>query len=83
MAKKQSLTKELESYLDLPESETKVRITTYIDSDVYMALKAKAKKSGEKYQALLNGYLRKSVLNELDLESRLKRIEKKVFGKGA
>ena len=62
----------------LPEGEinsknVKVRITTSIDLDVVEELKRQAANEGEKYQTLLNSYLRASVLKEVK-ESSLRMI---------
>ena len=63
--------------------EIKVRITTFLDSDVLEALKAQAKDLGTGYQTFLNSFLRESLLKEPGVLTRLKRIEKAILGKGA
>lgn len=50
---------------EIKSKDCKVRITTYIDLDVLEALKAQAKNEGEKYQTLLNKYLRACVFKEV------------------
>ncbi len=61
------------------ETEAKVRVTTYIDADVYKELKKKAPKG---YQTLLNELLRKSLFKEEDeieqIKKRLEQLEKKI-----
>lgn len=47
--------------VELPEDEfktVKMRITTYIDDDIYYELRRRADEQGTKYQTLLNNYLR-------------------------
>jgi hypothetical protein len=51
--------------LEAPLSEGKIRVTTYIDADVYLALNEEARQACEKYQTLLNKYLRAAVLREI------------------
>lgn len=59
---------------------TKIRVTTFIDLDVVLELKKRAKRSRTKYQSLLNQILRDSVFgpkNEPPLsESKLRSIIK-------
>lgn len=55
--------------VELPADEfeprnVKVRVTTLIDEDVLLALKAIAKERGHKYQTLLNSMLRSQVSKE-------------------
>ena len=55
--------------VELPNDEfesknVKVRVTTLIDQDVLLALKALAKKKGKKYQSLLNAILRAHIIDE-------------------
>ena len=47
----------------LPE-KTKVRVNMFIDGDTLMEVRAMAKKSGSKYQTLLNKLLRDAVFNQ-------------------
>lgn len=42
-------------------SKGKIRITTFIDEDVYRALKQRARAQGTKYQTLLNDLLREQL----------------------
>jgi uncharacterized protein (DUF4415 family) len=58
----------------LAASNGKVRITTYIDIDVYERLQDEAAVDGKKYQTLLNEYLRAAVMKELS-KSDLKKIK--------
>ena len=43
---------------EFESKNVKVRITTYIDEDILLALKKLAKQRGDKYQSLLNSILR-------------------------
>ena len=43
----------------------KVKITTFVDLDVIEELKVQASKEGEKYQTLLNKYLRACVFKKV------------------
>ena len=43
---------------EFESKNVKVRITTYIDEDILLALKKLAKQCGDKYQSLLNSILR-------------------------
>ncbi len=80
MSKRQKDFKELEK--PTSKKDLKVKITTYIDSDVYLRLNELAKKQKTKYQTLLNSFLRQSVLKEEDelemIKQRLVAIEKKL-----
>jgi hypothetical protein len=49
-------------------------VNTFIDLDIYDALNAEAETSGEKYQTLLNKYLRAVVFKEVS-ESDIKAIK--------
>ena len=63
-------------------STTKVRITTYLDSDILETLRKLSASSGNKYQSILNQVLREALLNESDgLMARLHKLEKAVFNK--
>ena len=58
----------------------KVRVTTYLDDDVLEALRKTARKSGTKYQTLLNQLLRQSLISDSKtILERLERLEKAVF----
>ncbi len=46
------------------KAPAKVRITTYIDSDVLEKIKAKATRIGVPYQTLLNSELRQLMISE-------------------
>ncbi len=62
---KTKLEKDLEVALKAPRKEAKIRVTAFIDLDVYDALNEEAASSGEKYQTLMNKYLRAAVLKEI------------------
>jgi len=60
--------------------QAKVRITTYLDSDILSHLKTLAKESGGKYQTTLNQILRDYFSgSENGLLNRLTKLEKAVF----
>jgi uncharacterized protein (DUF4415 family) len=65
--KEKDLEKALVEAIAAPMRETKVRVNTWIDGDVYEALNDEAKATGTKYQTLLNKYLRSSVLKEISI----------------
>lgn len=71
--------------VDLPStwnsSETKVRITTFLDEDLLVKIKEEAKTQGKKYQSLLNERLREVFMGEEGLETRLRKLEEEVFKK--
>lgn len=50
---------------DINTKNVKVKITTFIDLDIIEELKIQASKEGEKYQTLLNKYLRACVFKEV------------------
>lgn len=64
----------LEKALKAPKRDVKIRVNTFIDLDIYQALNNEAKKSGQKYQTLLNKYLRAAVLKEIT-ESDIKALK--------
>jgi len=68
------LESELKKALKAPRKDVKIRVNTFIDLDVYDALNAEAETSGEKYQTLLNKYLRAVVFKEVS-ESDIKAIK--------
>ena len=60
----------------------KIRITTYLDSDVIEALKEAAAGSGGRYQTLLNQILRNSLIGDSStILERLKKLEDEVYKK--
>lgn len=62
----------------------KIKITTYIDEDILVALKQRAAETGSKYQTLMNQLLRLALLGgQKDIFERLKRLEKAVFKNNA
>ncbi len=68
---------------DLDPKNHKVRITSFIDSDVLAELKARAQEQGTKYQTLLNQLLRQALKDSDGMADRLKRLEEAVFRKSA
>lgn len=64
----------LDRALVAPAKDFKIKVNTYIDSDIYMALNEEAKRTGTKYQTLLNKYLRAAVLMEVS-EADIKAIK--------
>ena len=62
----------------------KVRVTTFLDEDVLLALKEVAQKSGARYQTLLNQLLRQSLIGGAGMIiDRLEKLEQAVFKKRA
>lgn len=57
-----------------PRRDVKIRVNTFIDLDIYDALNEEAEKTGQKYQTLLNKYLRAPVLQEVS-EADIKAIK--------
>jgi len=55
----------------------KQRITMFVDQDVLLEYKKLARKSGDKYQSLINRTLRAALENR-DIERRVAALEKKV-----
>lgn len=70
----EELSKEIDRALNAPKRDVKIRVNTFIDFDVYEALNEEADKTGQKYQTLLNKYLRAAVLMEVN-ESDIKAIK--------
>jgi uncharacterized protein (DUF4415 family) len=68
------LESELKKALKAPRKDVKIRVNTFIDLDIYDALNAEAEISGEKYQTLLNKYLRAVVFKKVS-ESDIKAIK--------
>lgn len=67
---------------DLDNKHMKVRVNCWIDGEVILELRKKAKQQRTKYQTLLNAALRQSVLGEKpELEERVKRLESLVLKK--
>lgn len=64
----------LDKALNAPKRDVKIRVNTFIDLDIYEALNEEADKTGQKYQTLLNKYLRAAVLKEVN-ESDIKAIK--------
>lgn len=64
----------LDRALNAKRSEVKIRVNTFIDLDIYDALNEEAEKTGQKYQTLLNKYLRAAVLQEVS-EADIKAIK--------
>jgi uncharacterized protein (DUF4415 family) len=63
-----------ERALSAPTSRAKIRVNTFIDLDIYDALNDEAGRTGQKYQTLLNKYLRAAVLKEVS-EADIKAIK--------
>ena len=62
--------------VEVPENpfdpkSTKIKVTSWFDADVILALKEKAEKDGAKYQTLMNHLLREAVANHENFEKRL------------
>jgi uncharacterized protein (DUF4415 family) len=70
----EELSREIDRALEAPDRDIKVRINTFIDYDIYEALNEEAERTGQKYQTLLNKYLRAAVLKEVN-ESDIKAIK--------
>lgn len=70
----EELSREIDRALEAPDRDIKVRINTFIDYDIYEALNNEADRTGQKYQTLLNKYLRAAVLKEVN-ESDIKAIK--------
>ena len=68
---------------DLDPKNHKVRITSFIDGDILVELKARAEQQGTKYQTLLNQLLRQALRDSASMAERLKRLEEAVFRKSA
>jgi uncharacterized protein (DUF4415 family) len=66
--------KALERALNAPKRDVKIRVNTFIDLDIYEALNDEADRTGQKYQTLLNKYLRAAVLKEVS-EADIKAIK--------
>lgn len=64
----------LDKALNATRREVKIRVNTFIDLDIYDALNEEAEKTGQKYQTLLNKYLRAAVLQEVS-EADIKAIK--------
>lgn len=64
----------LERALNAPKRDFKIRVNTFIDLDIYEALNDEADRTGQKYQTLLNKYLRAAVLQEVS-EADIKAIK--------
>jgi uncharacterized protein (DUF4415 family) len=66
--------RDIKKALKAPKSELKIRVNTFIDYDIYESLQGEAERTGQKYQTLLNKYLRAAVLKEVN-ESDIKAIK--------
>lgn len=61
---------------------SKIRITTYLDTDVLEALKKASLDSGGKYQTYLNQFLRQNLISgSKTIFERLDNLEQEVFRK--
>jgi uncharacterized protein (DUF4415 family) len=68
--------------VEIPEDafdprNVKERITIMIDQDILDAYRAKAQKTGDKYQSLINRTLREA-LERPELEKRVEKLEQKM-----
>ncbi len=70
----ESVSEVLDRALRAPRRDVKMRVNTFIDLDIYDALNEEAEKTGQKYQTLLNKYLRAAVLQEVS-EADIKAIK--------
>lgn len=70
----EELSEEITRALNAPKRDVKIRVNTFIDLDIYEALNDEAEKTGQKYQTLLNKYLRAAVLKEVS-EADIKAIK--------
>lgn len=66
--------KDMKKALNASKREVKIRVNTFIDLDIYEALNDEADRTGQKYQTLLNKYLRAAVLKEVS-EADIKAIK--------
>lgn len=67
---------------DLDNKNMKVRVNCWIDGEVILELRKKAKQQKTKYQTPLNTILRKAVLDEnTQLEERVKKLENLILKK--
>lgn len=74
--------REFESPENWKKSETKIRITTFLDEDLLEKIKSEAAVQNKKYQTYLNERLREVFMDEESVETRLKRLEEIVKKKG-
>lgn len=68
--------------VEIPENafdsrNVKERITIMVDQDVLDEYRAKAQKTGDKYQSLINRTLREA-LEKPELEKRIEKLEQKM-----
>ena len=75
--------KDLLNESDLDPKNHKVRITSFIDGDILVELKARAEQQGTRYQTLLNQLLRQALKDSASMADRLKKLEDAVFRKSA
>jgi uncharacterized protein (DUF4415 family) len=60
--------------LQAEHSKGKVRITTYLDTDVLELLKARGESENKGYQTVLNELLRKQFISEKPLEEIIRKV---------
>jgi uncharacterized protein (DUF4415 family) len=60
--------------LQAEQSKGKVRITTYLDTDVLELLKARGESENKGYQTVLNELLRKQFMSEKPLEEVIRKV---------
>jgi uncharacterized protein (DUF4415 family) len=70
----EDLSRDIEKALKATDKDLKIRVNTFIDYDIYEALNEEAERTGQKYQTLLNKYLRAAVLKEVS-EADIKAIK--------
>jgi uncharacterized protein (DUF4415 family) len=71
---------------ELSLKDAKIRITMMVDLDIVEEYRALAKKTGSKYQTLMNQKLREALHAEkekMDLAERVKQLELHVYGNKA
>ena len=77
---------------DLDYKEAKVKVSMFLDGDLLLAVKSEAKRTGQKYQSLINKTLREVFLKEvtkvnpddyLELKKRVEILEQAFLNKGA
>ncbi len=59
----------------LTHSNVKARVTAWIDGDILLELRRRAKKRGIGYQTFMNTVLRQTLIDSATLEERIERIE--------
>ena len=73
--KNNKVKKEVVTNDDIDPKNTKARVTAWIDGDILLELRRRAKKRGIGYQTLMNTVLRQALIDSATLEERIERIE--------